>query len=144
MITLERLEQHENGLVFGGDAVAQMVFQLLARFDQRIDRQVFPPPQRLWGDAKPYDVRTPHTRRGTFDKRLSFPHAVQPAKRLLLEDPVRDVITWQGDTLQRPFRLGGQENLGRGKRQYFGQNQTLQEDDKSRNDLQAERPVLTR
>jgi hypothetical protein len=116
-----------------------MVFQLFARFDQRIDRQVFPPPQCLGGDAKPYDVRTPYTRRRAFDKRFSFPHPVQPAKRLLLEDPVRDVIARQGDALQRPLRLGGQENFGRGKRQYSRQNQTLQEDDKSRNALQAER-----
>ena len=95
--------------VAGG--LPQVLAQLRAGFDERVNRNLFPTPQRV-GRHADHDAGWCYAGHpGAADRSLGLPKAVNPAKRRLLHREIGPLPTREERTGQRPFWASREESV---------------------------------
>ena len=87
---------------------AQMFLHLRARFEEWIDPDVFPAPERVRGDAQGQVMRDFVGVRRT-DDNVGLPDAFDPSKRPLFQIEVAARAASKHRAVQRPFRTQRKE-----------------------------------
>ena len=89
----------------------QVLAQLRAGFDERVDGHLFPASQRVGRHADHDAGWRDADHAGAADRRLGLPKAVNPAKRRLLHREIGPVPTREEGTGQRPFGTRREESV---------------------------------